>query len=605
MRPAALGPVALVAAAGLAALAWLLLRGGSVGEPAPRAKAVPPAEPPPAAPAVAAARQPEPPADGSSAAPPPASSHGESSVERHPEWKPVTLSVLDRATRADLKDVEVAVDSRSQLHSRQPIDESYEWPIAMRGDSPLTVPPRLAGFAVCTMRVRAKDHATAEVDLDFGSGGARAVLLDPGCELRVRVDAPSGDERLRLELRRIDQVLRWLDHRAAFARDLQRRSGDASIGLDPDHMISSFLLRRREFTETEPAVFARPILRAPPSFAQPVAGSGWIEFQHLPPGDWIAAVVAESAPERLRGAAGARLAAGDSAECTIEVAAARPPDSADVQGTIVLAPGWEGEAGTAAPNELRLEREFHRDGTPRDASRRTIRRFDPGDGEREFSFDAGDLVEGAWTASLPQYGRVTRFSVPLFQAARLRIEVGPPCDVDLAVVESGSGSLAPTEVVEYCCGEATGDGFRVERAPGDRHFHFRAPLDALHVRVPIPMPDEGDFFDARVFHLSPGLNEFSLTVTPRAVVRLTLTDGAAVVPYSDLCRVEANRVGGGGGIDGRAYQGPDDVRFILSFAGRYALRVLDLPGFADSEPVEIDAPAGKLTDVTIPLKRAQ
>jgi hypothetical protein len=605
-RSVVLGAVLALAVA-FAFVVWRLLRVEPLVETPPHAAAPPSAEPPPVAPEFATERQPIPVPVATPSAPTPA--RGESSADRHPEWKPVALSVLDRATRTDLVDVEIAVEP-AEAHAHRPIDDSFVRQNSLRGHSPLTVPPKLAGLASSGFLVRAAGHAAALVDLDFEAGGAREVLLEPSCELRLRIDAPPANENLTVQLRRIEDVLAWFDWRVRFLSECERIDGCG----DSDHVLvlkakADFLRRQRDRIEADPTLLARFVVDAPARWSRPAPRAEWIVFDHLPPGEWLAVVVAEAALDAPRGAAGAKLEAGCAAERTLELTDRERPGAKPVHGIVDLAPGWSDDEAAAIPNRIELRRFARLVGLPRETSERTITRFDRDGASLRFAWDAGELAGGAWTARLPQYGVVVRFHVDVSDATpqEIRLAVGPPCDVVLTPIDAATRAPVASSFLKFASGEArAGDAIASAKAR-DGVYRFHAPLGRLFVQLEVPDPVVGfpvPLFAA--FELAPGVNALTFETHPRAWLRIVLKDGDAVVPcLSEECHLEAKRSDGAGGVIGCSFHGGRDVRWILSSPGRYSVRVVDPPGFLDSDPVDVELPPGVLTDLTIPLKRTR
>ncbi len=606
MRGRVVVGAALVLAVALATLAWRFLRDEPPGTATPHPPAPSIVEPPPESPASATERQPILAPETSPAVAPP---RGESSVDRHPEWKPVTLSVLDRATRADLEDVEVAVEPAS-LSSHGPIDDSFQRPNAMRGDSPLTVLPKLAGVASSGFLVRAAGHAAALVDLDFESGGTREVLLEPACELRVRIDAPPSNEKLTVQLRRIEDVLAWLDRRVRFLSACERIDGCGDK--DYTRVLESkadVLRRMRDRIDADPTLLARFVLEAPASWSRPASRTEWIVFDHLPAGEWIAMVVAQPALDVPRGAAGAKLEAGGTAERTIELSVREPVPTKPVHGIVELAPGWSEDEAAALPNRLELRRMARLVGLPRETSERTITRFERDGDSLRFAWDAGELADGAWTARLPQYGVAVRCFVNASDATpqEIRLVVGPPCDVVLTPIDAKTRAPVNAGTLQFASGEEPAGQGMGSVSARDGVYRFHAPLGRLFVVLHVPDPVVGfSIPESAAFELAPGVNVLSVETHPRAWLRIVMKDGETVVPFLfDESHVEAKRVDGVGGVIGSIYPGGREVRWIISSPGLYSVRVVGQPGFLDSDPVDVELPPSIVTDITIPLKRAR
>jgi len=532
---------------------------------------------------------------------------GESSVDGHPEWRPVTLSVLDRATREDLKDVEIAVEPLDQRGHR-PIDDSYERKTCMRGDSPLTVAPALARMACSGFLVRAAGHAAALVDFDFIAGGAREVLLEPACELRVRIDAPPGNEKLFVQLRRIEDVLAWLDWRVRYFAECDRciSGGDGNLQRGVEKLDA--LRRQCDRIEADPASLARLVLEAPASWSRAVPRQEWITFDHLPAGEWLAVVVAEPALDVPRGAAGAKLEPGNAAERTIALSDRERIGKKRVHGIVDLAPGWNVDEATAIPDQVELQRDVRLVGLPREASERTVTRFEREGDSLRFAWNAGNLEGGAWTAKLRQYGVEAKFIVDTSDATpqEIRLVVGPPCDVVLTPIDASTHMPVAAETLYFASGEERA-GFPVATVkPRDGVYRFHAPPGRLFVHLLVPDPVTGAIPQLAEFDLAPGTNALKFETRSYAWLRILMKDGDAVVPcLSDECHVEAQRSDGAGGLIGGGNFGDRDVRWIVSSPGRYSVRVVGQSGFVESEPVEVEVPLGRVVDVTIPLKRAR
>jgi hypothetical protein len=275
-----------------------------------------------------------------------------------------------------------------------------------------------------------------------------------------------------------------------------------------------------------------------------------------------------------------------------------------VTGRIALGQGWETQEATRTPGVLEVELAQRLPGVPDERCHRRIEQF-TSDGGGLFRWDAGELVPGVYYARLPRFGYSWEFQLKPAEAADFDLVVGPPCDVELTLVDAITGERADVSNVSYWSGDgdSTSDVGRAQRAADAASFRFRAPAGPLHVRLDW----EGDryFVIEHVFELAAGHSYFRFELEPKTCIRLLLLDGAAAVPWNDDYHVDARRIGGPGGIRGWMDAGGRDVQHVLSPSGRYAISVADVPGFEPSEPVEVEAPPGQVVDVNIPLKRAK
>jgi hypothetical protein len=475
----------------------------------------------------------------------------------------------------------------------------------LQGDSPLTIPPSLAGVAAAGFLVRAPGHANALVALDFEAGGAREVLLRSACELRLYVDVPPDEPLLELELRRVDATRATLEQQVELTGNYAQILG-RSLSPYGRSRISARDVLSQPWTDAPGQLdaWAAAAVCTPPYWTRGVPHADWQVFDRLDPGDWIAVVAPHDDPRVARGAAVVRLEPGRFVERRIKV---HPPlempiDAIPVSGVIGLGPGWESDESTRRPTKLDLVRAVGADSLASKLNQLSLEQFTDEGGGR-FRFVAGALATGTWYARLPQYGFSRSFELFGTDPIEIAIDVGAPCDIELVIRERSTAELADIRKLTYWTGDgdAGSEPRAAERDESLGAFRFVAPLGTLHVHL--DLFDEHYFVTERAFALAPGRNDLVFEVEKRATLRPLLTDGNAIVPWSDLFHLYARRIGGSGGLTGWIQRGGRDFQYVLSPAGRYVIRVDAVPGFEPSDPIEVELPAGKVVDLTIPLKR--
>jgi hypothetical protein len=321
------------------------------------------------------------------------------------------------------------------------------------------------------------------------------------------------------------------------------------------------------------------------------------------PGDWVATLVTDKRRSAPLDVVVLHLAAG-----AVERRTLAPRDVTDlparaVRGTIVLASGWSRDEETSAPRRLLLDRALYRGGQPADAQHRVVEQFEAA-GPSRFKFDAGELTTGLWSARLPQFGVIQEFEVVEQGSNEVTIEVGAPCDVDLALVDARTQQPVRFGQLTVSSGEgdAGGEARRIEADASDGRFRFRAPVGRLHVRA--------DAFDAnffvleRAFDLVAGRNDLVFALEQVGRVRPRLSDGGAGVPWSGEFHVEITPAGGAGGLLGWHDDG-SGAELLVAPAGKYSLRIDDVPGFEPAGPIEFEVAGGGSVDLPIPLTRAK
>jgi hypothetical protein len=529
-----------------------------------------------------------------------------SSVAQHPEWKPVKLDVLDRRSSEPLKGVEIGLTTPNPSMGQYGVVDRFLTDQVLRGDSPLQIPPAFAGLAVAGFLVRAQGHASATIALDFESGGSREVRLDTACELRLFVDVPPGEPPLGLNLIELDRARAVLERQAEMSRSYAERLGRSLSPYGRSRLAAARTLSN-PWTDAPGQLdaWAAAAACAPPRWVRDLPGAEWQVFDRLDAGDWIAVVVERGDRQLARAAAVVRLEPGTFVERRISVRPPieRPVRAVEVSGTIVLFPGWDADEATRRPAKLEFERAGGTDSLDAKLRERVIEEFvDEGGGC--FRWSAGELADGTWFARLPQYGSSRTFEVSGSEPIDVPLEVGPPCDVELTIRERTTEELADIGSLTFWTGDGDG-GSEPRSATRDearRDFRFRAPLGTLHVHL--DLFDQDYFVTERAFALSPGSSSLVFEVEKRATLRPRLTDGDTVVPWSDSYTLDARRPAGSGsgGLTGWIQSGRD-FQYVLSPAGRYVVRAEGVPGFEPSDPIEVDLLAGKVVDVTIPLKR--
>ncbi|MEM6568267.1 MAG: hypothetical protein AAF957_07640 [Planctomycetota bacterium] len=460
----------------------------------------------------------------------------------------VLLNVVDAATGLHLDGVEVlAFDQGLATKARHPAGEATT-SLVLGGTSPVSIripsASRIAGHDEITCLVRSAGHAWTRIRLDVTHGGERTIELGPAADLEVEIlGKPAADARLRL-----------------------RVGGQAAPVSD-----------RRHFKKR------------------------WVQYRYLAPGAYdVSLEIGRWATNSIVLASGTvDLVAGETARITLTANEAKDAASASASGVLVLPPAWGIDRPRVSFRLLGPERE----GPPRRALvlPEDLRLVDGTDDT--YAFEVGPLQTGRYSMMLGELWFAAAFDLGPEGRDDLRIEVPPPVDVQVSVLDVETGRVADVSRVTWMPappeGTSSGRLHVVEREPGSDRFHLRVPEGSIQLWVNDPT-------HSRVLETFAVREGTQLTVETRAVASATveLRDGQVTIPWPENVDVSVRPVDGTG--EARSSGRTRGRRWVeVDEPGRYRLAIPDVAGFLPGQLVEVDFVKGERREVVVPLVRAR
>lgn len=357
--------------------------------------------------------------------------------------RPSRLRVLDDATGAELRDVEV-VRNRDWRRDGDihPAGSAERERVAAGAASPVALPD---ADDVATFWARAPGRAWGRVEIDHRAGGDRALRLPPGGSLEIvpRNLRPGTGTVLRL-----------------------RREGAAS---------------------------------RPPCVELPAAPGRAARLDGLPEGAYVvSAEIGDAiAPAATLAATTAVVRADGVARVRFVLAEPpAPPALVPLAGTLAMADAWISKAP-----RVRVERlEPSHDTGSRSAR---LERVGPG----FWLWDAGPVPAGAYAVAVDPTKTAVRVDVGPYGERTARIEVADPADVEVRVLDAATGWPARARLLGWspaCDPRLPSAGAVLCEPAGERGvFRFRAPIGAIRVTV---WTDAATKHDAGELAVAPGAN---------------------------------------------------------------------------------------------------
>lgn len=273
-------------------------------------------------------------------------------------------------------------------------------------------------------------------------------------------------------------------------------------------------------------------------------------------------------------------------------------EKAVAAGVLVVPPAW-------GPLDLRLY--VSRVGPTTDGSRAraalgsddlTPRAGDPG----ALGFEFPAMEVGRYVLDVGPLNWTTSYELPPGGREDLRIELPPPVELTVVVVEASSGLPADIDGIAWHPKRPEhayfGQSTTVDDPVGPGRFRFRVPAGGVNVST------TGDRYAyARGQVDTRTTRELVLQVRGSVGVTVELRDGERTLPWPTPHKfaVEALDEGGGGVVSSGQRDGKD--WFGVTKAGRYRLAVPEVDGYEPHAPVEFDTREGETTELVIRLTR--
>lgn|GEM_PF-2634817 len=465
------------------------------------------------------------------------------------------LSVLDDASGAHLSGVRVVSVGGQlgmRLGPRHPGRPPAERVLIEDGVSPVELRPGVMAARVgsASLLVHSPGYAWEGIQLDLSGPGERELRLSPGGDLRVDVVGPVPEQGVALRLRRLD-------------------AGN---------------------------------IRPTCEFA--LAGPSSIAVDGLVPGSYL--VLAEIGDwwrePASCGTVEVEVVAGERRRCTLAFESPAPVDRARMAGTLVLPAAW-------ALEEFRLIALYDEPAT-REEHLRILEHdhFRALEGERDaWAFDFGEVPVGGYELRLRSWDLPTPVVHPwrvelVPGAPPERLEVPPPVDVAVRILDATDGSLAKLDSIR--CGVVPPGEPNplfhefVKRDSLDAPFRLRAPAGELRVLA-------GDRIHEFLFEtarISPGENELEFRLQRGFTLRVVLLDGETPVPIPPEIRIVPEALGGDGVLRG-AMSDATGRTLGLSAPGRYRITLPPFDGYAPTQPQEVEVLRGETPEVVFRLER--
>jgi hypothetical protein len=512
-----------------------------------------------------------------------------------------TLHVVDATTKAELTHVEIVT--------------GLEWPrsdcahpgvveprnvLVRDGVSPLPLPaPRSShGFQREGIYwVRAEGHAWARFKQETRTGGERTVALAPSVDLDVRLEpnvfAPKAVLRVRGGLV-ADDVLREGLAALGYGEgdDDEEDSTGASSSDELEQKVEEAAAKAAEMP-LEAVAHGQPLLEAEP------AADGTTHFEGLPRGKYsVSLELGEWFRQPTRfgittvdGTNGGRVAV------TLAVEPPKPaPDPVPLAGTLFLPPEWGRIDATLHVKPESQPNVEYNDWIKIDLKRMKRDEKTPG----LYAWTAGKVVPGEFELSLGEFGFGRRIVVGAEGDTNQRIEIAPPADVEVHVVDEVTGEPAAVKQMLWYLKDGSLNSYAdVDAKDGNAStFRFRAPIGALTLHV----WDRPYELHAEDVEVRAGKNEFTLKLEKECGARLTLKSGATTILWDDeayhvaLVRIDGKGGNRGWGDDGTCH------RVTVSSPGRYRVTFGRFPGFKPVAPREVTIGKGEMVEVEVDLE---
>jgi hypothetical protein len=474
---------------------------------------------------------------------------GESDVERVPDdrrlhlhaiWlRPMRVVVRAADTGREL----TAIQGVEVEAGRREVPSSAEVPLEL-GDSPVTLRPtqvdwnRLRAFFL-----RAPGYAWQIVEVDLAAGGERVVDLVPGGALEVEVDGALPQVKTHLRVRPVERPW-WCE-------------AEIEIGSTPaTHRIDSLPPDRKR-----------------------------VSIEHGP----------DHNPEPMTSAE-VELVAGATVSLRLDLDAAPARELVPLAGTLRLPASWG-----FTPDAFHIRAAEPKEGRWHHVPDRGV--FQRIDGTEDlWSWSVAPVEPGAYVIFLGGTGWSVLADVPLAGRTDVHIEVPPPADVEVVVVERTSGAGAAVEDVLWNVVRPARVRLTSHEVAGWSSdvgvWTFRAPQGAIELQV---LDDAYEPASQRVQAL-PGANRFTLEVVRACGVLLRVADGETALPWPDAVDASLTPLTGSDGMREHTWN-EDHVRIRVSGPGRYRISLDDVPGYLPVTGEEVEIPPESFVEHVVHLVR--
>ena len=285
----------------------------------------------------------------------------------------------------------------------------------------------------------------------------------------------------------------------------------------------------------------------------------------------------------------------------ITIALSDPPPRLEpvvVAGTLYVPPAWE-QPEVELSLELYAEPWVteHRDWHGKSAAMEQVE-----SAAGLYRFDAGLLKPGIYEISVWPMRWFGQLKVEAPESTGLRIEVPPPAELLVEVVNDLTDQAVPMVGIYWRAKSPleTQSGW-----PGRMHSIFAgheirilAPVGTLELFAVSMQLTLG----LQVVELHPGLNRFVWRATPLASIKISLFEGDVPVPIEFATDIQARSLGGSGERAG----GLADYLHTwiqLTASGRYEITLGAVQGFGPVPAQIVEARAGETVDLNIQLER--
>lgn len=222
--------------------------------------------------------------------------------------------------------------------------------------------------------------------------------------------------------------------------------------------------------------------------------------------------------------------------------------------------------------------------------------------EDAFSWDAGLVQAGRYELNVdpPEYS--ISVEVPPEGLTDVRIEVPPPEEVIVRIIDASTGEDAAIDSLHWHPKRpewVSGGGVKtVDKDPKTGRFAFQAPRGEICVSA---WKEAYSNLHA-ILTIRPGDNIHTLEVQPACGILLTLKDGGTTIPWSTDWDVTAMEVGGEGTTVAWSYK-PPNLFLKLSKPGLYRFTVPQIDGYLPLPEQEVPVAPGEKAVHLIRLKR--
>ena len=461
-------------------------------------------------------------------------------VELRGVWlETIPVRVVDAARGLDLADVEVR--KSMEQHGRHPSFGAAVDVIARRAASPFRVPRADPPRTSTVLWFHAPGTAWKAVDVPHERHQTVTVTLEPGGTLDV-----------------------------------------AAAGVRPKAR-SRVALYDAPAQSTEASDFGYPVARQ----SLPPNGES-ATFEGLRPGAYVIRVEEEAGYRwRVAGVAAADVHAGERASARVVIHATPPPPPlAPVSGTLVVPSAWgrRGASLAMVPGP-----ESKRSG-PIDVELAVV---DGSPGHFRWSVE---LREGSWEAwvGAPQWK--ARVDVPAGGVRDVWLELPPPADVHLTLVDADTGETLRKRSLRWSCPGVIDTGHSAKsfatRWTEAGAYAFRAPASD----VAVWFLDELTEFPR--IPLQPGANVLRVPFRRRCGVRVQLRESGELLGWDDACRLQLQARDDAS----ETTEGGDHGRLRAPRPGRYRLLVVTPPWYEPCTPLPVDIAPGEFTEVTVDVE---